>query len=88
MRTPTTSTTYGDLVNGDQVWIEGHLFVVRNVRVVSAYMCMSEGYGPGRPVVRFEGGVVDASSDIAGTGYDGGTYGAIPTHHAVIVARG
>src|SRR5262245_25357850 len=69
-------TTYGDLKNGDHVWIQGYLFEVVNLRIVSARMDSIHEYGPGRPVVRFEGRVIDPKSDIARTTYDGGTYGA------------
>jgi len=79
----TTTTTYGQLQNGDRVWIEGYLFEVRNIRIVSAYMTISEGFGPGRPVVRFEGHCVE-TSNISGTGYDGGTYGGIVERPATI----
>ena len=83
-RSTTRSTTYGQLQNGDRVWIEGYLFEVCNLRIVSAYMTISEGYGPGRPVVRFEGRVVDPTASIARTGYDGGTYGGILNRDATV----
>lgn len=80
----TRQVTHADLQNGDRVWVQGYLFEVVNVRTHPETMPFGE-YGPGRPVVRFEGRVVDPTSSIFGTGYDGGTYGAfawVPCHVA------
>lgn len=80
----TLQKTYGELVNGDNVWIEGILFQVRDIRIVSASMDRVGEYGPGRPIVRFNGHVVDRSSSLARTGYDGGVYGGILSRPALI----
>lgn len=80
----TLQKTYGALVNGDRVWIEGYLFTVTNYRIVSASMDRVGEYGPGLPIVRFEGRIADRTSALAGTGYDGGTYGGILSRPAVV----
>jgi hypothetical protein len=63
--------TYGDVQNGDRVWIQGYLFEVRNLRRYPK--ASNPTYTD--DVIRFDGIVVDRSVDIAGSGYDGGVYG-------------
>jgi len=59
------TTTYGDLRNGDIAYVQGHRFIVRDLRI--------EG-----DAIRFNGDCADADDHIKGTGYDGGAYGALP----------
>jgi hypothetical protein len=72
------TTTYGELVNGDIVIIQGYRFVVRDLWRVPANLTAPVWSSQHRrtDVIRFHGHVADPASDIAGTGYDGGTYGA------------
>lgn len=70
-------TTYGDLKNGDTVFVQGHRFIVRDVRISGR----KGEPGPGKDVnaddvIRFNGDCADADDSIKGTGYDGGVYGA------------
>lgn len=76
-KTETITTTYGALQNGDRVWISGYLFEVTNIRIASRKGDRATMHSEPNTddVIRFEGRCVDAASSIAGTGYDGGTYG-------------
>ena len=66
---------YGDLRNGDIIWIAGYAMVVGNIR--------SYPQTDNSPdIIRFNGTMVDPDTDVTHTGYDGGTYGA----HAEIIA--
>lgn len=69
------NATYADIRNGDRVWVDGYRFTVSNVRTEPGQF--------GGQVVRFEGRA-DAGADIAGTGYDGGTYGGLDGRPVVI----
>jgi hypothetical protein len=75
----THKITYGELQNGDQIYLCGYLFTaenVRNIGPVEDSPGIIEQYG--LDVIRFTGRVVDghpANEKIKGTGYDGGTYG-------------
>jgi len=70
--------TYGELQNGDRIWIQGYRFTVANVRISSKASQITVGSNkePNRAdVIRFEG-IADPDSTIARTSYNGGTYGA------------
>lgn len=68
--------TYGQLVNGDRVVLQGYIFTVRNIRIIEEQRSFKwDGAGPGRGVVRFTG-ICEPGSQLEHTGYNGGTYGA------------
>ena len=75
---PKQIITYGEIVDGDLVYVEGYLFEASNVHVDVV---------AGGPAVRFTGRVVDERADIKGTGYDGGEYGGRPDIRVAIVER-
>jgi type 1 fimbria pilin len=72
------TVTHADIVNGDIVIVQGYAMRASNVRTEQIPGVGADWRTP-RAVVRFEGEVVDRTCDIAGTAYDGGTYGALPT---------
>ncbi len=57
-----------EIVEGDLVYVQGHLMTAKNVR----HYFDDE---TGRTVARFEGHCVNRDDDIYNTGYNGGTYG-------------
>jgi len=66
----TQTKTYGELQNGDRVYIQGHLF-----QVASIVRGKVENVPPVE-VVRFIG-FLDESDPLYNTSYNGGIYGAI-----------
>jgi hypothetical protein len=72
----TKKTTYGELKNGDVVIVQGYRFTVANIHVAGRKGEQWTMHGePNRAdVIRFTGMTTDKS--LAGTPYNGGTYGA------------
>jgi hypothetical protein len=68
----TKNIRHDELTNGDKVWNTGYLFEINNVRQIE----WTDEHGNIHIVTRYEGKIVDPTSDLKGTGYDGGTYGA------------
>jgi hypothetical protein len=68
-------TTYGQLKNGDVVYIQGYRFRVDGIRISSKAGEKTTMHSePNRAdVIRFTGIALDSS--LIGSGYDGGTYG-------------
>jgi hypothetical protein len=68
--------TYGDLQNGDIVWICGYRFRVEDIRISSRRGEKTTMHGDPNTddVIRFKGVCVDRCS-ISSTGYNGGIYG-------------
>lgn len=74
----TRQTTYGALVNGDRIWLQGYLFTISALARTTpdtAYGSEALAWLPAREVIRFTG-MVGADSALARTGYNGGRYGA------------
>ncbi len=69
-------TTYGDLRNGDIVYVQGYRMRAHNVRISSRKGDKASLHSEPNTddVIRFNGKVVDAV-DIKGTGYDNAVYG-------------
>ena len=61
-------TTYGNIKNGDQVWIQGHLFTVSDLHTETVHGLSG--------VIRFTG-TLPESDDLFHTPYNGGQYGGI-----------
>jgi len=82
----TTATTvdskYGELKNGDKIFLQGYLFEVTNIRLADTYNIDNP------KVVRFEGRCTsdERNDSIRNTGYNGGTYGAYPWVKCTIVS--
>lgn len=72
---PTIIRTYGELRNGDEVYIQGYRFRVDGIRVASRAGEKTTMHAePNRAdVIRFTGIALDPT--LKGSGYDGGTYG-------------
>lgn len=87
----TTTTTYGNLQNGDRIFIQGYLFQISGLKVYPPSAGdnrddkTKELYGD--HTVQFTGHVVDPTSTIARTGYDGGAYGGAHKVPCTIVTR-
>ena len=67
--TDTKVITYGELKNGDKIYLQGKLFEVHNIRLVNGY---------NGKVIRFNGYCTpdNRNNDIRKSMYNGGTYGA------------
>lgn len=71
---------HGDLQNGDVVNVQGFHFRVTNLRIHADQNYNTMGHESyGTRLVRYTGVCTDApvNDRIRGTGYDGGTYGAL-----------
>lgn len=66
-----------ELVDGDRVWIQGHVFTVRNPTIEIVQ---------GKEAVRFTGETHDA--DLFRTGYNGGRYGQLADMSYTLVNEG
>lgn len=76
---------HGDLRDGDLNWREGILF---RVSELTRYPADGEHVNdPAWDTIRFSGIIVDRTHALAGTGYDGGRYGAYAWVNASIEPR-
>lgn len=86
---PCETITYGELRNGDRIWVQGVLFEVQNVRVSSRQgERVTMHSEPNRvDLIRFEGAIIDDQGQrLKGTSYDGGTYGGYADRLATVLA--
>ena len=69
--------THGELKNGDVVCVQGYWFEVVNLRIAALAGDQRGVHQEPYPadVIRYDGYCVE-NCDIAGTSYNGGTYGA------------
>lgn len=72
----TETVTYGEIRNGDRVYVQGYRFIVENVHVAARAgdRRLSWQEPLTDDVIRFTGRCAD-DCGISRTGYNGGTYG-------------
>lgn len=87
MSIDTEYTTYGELQNGDEIYIQGYRFTVANVRISSRRGDKTSLHGePNRAdVVRFE--ATTDHDQLKHTPYNNGTYGGYADRPAYRIVK-